>query len=40
MEAVCILLGVKADWNTAKVLLADPSLIQKVGSAKHSKLGL
>ena len=30
MEAVCILLGVKADWNTAKVLLADPTLIQKV----------
>jgi hypothetical protein len=30
MEAVCILLGVKADWNTAKVMLADPSLISKV----------
>jgi hypothetical protein len=30
MEAVCILLGVKADWNTAKVMLADPTLIQKV----------
>jgi len=30
MEAVCILLGVKADWNTAKVLLGDPTLLQKV----------
>ena len=30
MEAVCILLGVKADWNTAKVMLADPQLVAKV----------
>lgn len=30
LEAVCILLGVKADWPTAKVLLADPSLPQKL----------
>ena len=33
LEAVCILLGVKADWNTAKVLMADPTLIQKVQGA-------
>ena len=30
LEAVCILLGVKADWATAKVLLADPALPQKL----------
>lgn len=30
LEAVCILLGVKADWSTAKVILADPYLQQKL----------
>ena len=30
LEAVCILLGVKPDWPTAKNLLADPSLIQQL----------
>ena len=30
LEAVCILLGVKPDWQTAKNLLAEPSLIQQL----------
>ena len=30
MEAVCILLGVKADWATAKVMLQDSMLIHKI----------
>ena len=30
MEAVCIALGVKADWQTAKVILGDPQLQQKL----------
>jgi dynein heavy chain len=30
LEAVCILLGVKPDWLTAKNLLAEPSLIQQL----------
>ena len=30
LEAVCILLGVKPDWATAKNLLSDPSLIQQL----------
>ena len=30
LEAVCILLGVKPDWPTAKNLLAEPSLIQQL----------
>ena len=30
MEAVCILLGVKPDWNTAKVMLQDSMLVNKI----------
>ena len=30
LEAVCILLGVKPDWPTAKNLISDPSLIQQL----------
>lgn len=30
MEAVCILLGVKADWTTAKVVLGDPQFQQRL----------
>ena len=30
MEAVCILLGLKADWASAKIILADPYLQQKL----------
>jgi len=30
LEAVCILLGVKADWPTAKVVLGDPQLQQRL----------
>ena len=30
MEAVCILLGVKSDWSTAKVMLQDSMLVQKI----------
>ena len=30
MEAVCILLGVKPDWNTAKVMLQDSMLVHKI----------
>ena len=39
MEAVCILLGVKADWNTAKVMLADPQLVAKVTFITNTILG-
>ena len=30
LEAVCVLLGVKADWNAAKMLMADSQFIQKL----------
>ncbi len=30
MEAVCVLLGTKADWTTAKAVLADPQLQQRL----------
>ena len=30
LEAVCILLGFKADWNAAKNLLGDPQFIQRL----------
>ena len=30
LEAVCILLGMKADWNAAKTVLGDSLLIQKL----------
>ena len=30
MEAVCILLGMKADWNAAKNAMADSLFVQKL----------
>ena len=30
LEAVCLLLGVKADWNTAKMLIGDAQFMQKL----------
>ena len=30
LESVCILLGVKADWNTAKMLIGDAQFMQKL----------
>ena len=30
LEAVCILLGVKADWNTAKMLIGETQFMQKL----------
>ncbi|XP_052869496.1 dynein axonemal heavy chain 6 [Anopheles cruzii] len=30
MEAVCILLGAKADWNTAKVVMSDVNFLKKL----------
>lgn len=30
MEAVCILLNVKADWNTAKQIMADVNFLKKL----------
>ena len=30
LEAVCILLGLKADWQTAKMVIADSQFIQRL----------
>ena len=30
LEAVCILLGMKADWASAKMIIGDPQFIQKL----------
>ena len=30
MEAVCVLLGTKTDWDSAKKVLSDPYLMEKL----------